>query len=132
MEGGILYPCQAMFLGRSIPLAPFSGNLAQVRARIDQVDGSCPLLVVAGCGVLIRNRITAAERAVLHGYAEVVRRIDRSAPIRYLTNCEVNGVMGADGYNYRMSAEMGGSGSSGGQAERGWEAVRQSRKIAAN
>lgn len=133
MNGGVLYPCQAMFLGRSMPLAQFSRSLAELRARIDQVDGSCPLLVVEGCGVLIRNRITAAERGVLHGFAEVVRRIDGSAPIRYLTNYEVDSVMSADGYNYRMAAEMAGLASSAGQAERGgWDAGKESRKIAAN
>lgn len=105
MEGGILYPCQAMFLGRRMPLVRFSSNMPELAARIDHVDGSCPFVVVERCGVLIRNRITAAQHAVLHGFAEVVRRIETTVPLQYLTDYEVENIMNADGHRYRMSAE---------------------------
>jgi hypothetical protein len=53
---------------------------------------------------LISDKITTAECAMLSGFAEVVRRIELAAPIRYLTDGEVNSVLGEDGYHYRMSA----------------------------
>ena len=70
-----------------------------------EIDGASPVVVVEGSGVLTNENITAAEWAMLNGFAEVVRRIDTSAvPIRYLTDQEVNSVLGADGHHYRMSA----------------------------
>ncbi|HTU43915.1 MAG TPA: class II aldolase/adducin family protein [Bryobacteraceae bacterium] len=108
VKGGVLYPCQVMFLGPRLALLEAANNLSDVGTRIDQLDTSCPFAIVEGFGVLINNKITAAQHAVLNGFAEVVRRIDVSAPIRYLTDYEVNTIMTADGHRYRISAEDSG------------------------
>jgi rhamnose utilization protein RhaD (predicted bifunctional aldolase and dehydrogenase) len=93
IQGGVLYPCQAIFLG------PIPQSFSETG------DRSCPFLIVEGSGVLINERITAADYAVLNGFAEVVRRIDTSAPLRYLTEHEVNSVLTDDSHRYRMSAD---------------------------
>jgi rhamnose utilization protein RhaD (predicted bifunctional aldolase and dehydrogenase) len=105
VHGGVLYPCQAIFLGRTLTLLPAPKNLSDLTKGIDHVDASAPFLVVEGSGVLINDRITAAQNAVLNGFAEVVRRIDVSAPIRYLSDPELNYVLNADAHRYKMSAE---------------------------
>jgi rhamnose utilization protein RhaD (predicted bifunctional aldolase and dehydrogenase) len=97
VDRGVLYPCQAIFLGASLPHASSQG--------LSEIDDTSPVVVVEGSGVLTNERITAAEWAMLNGFAEVVRRIETSAPIRYLTDHEVNSVLGADGHHYRMSAD---------------------------
>jgi rhamnose utilization protein RhaD (predicted bifunctional aldolase and dehydrogenase) len=98
VDRGVLYPCQAIFLGAALP------HFASCKG-LSEIDDAAPVLVVEGSGVLTNERITSAEWAMLNGFAEVVRRIETSAPIRYLTDQEVNSVLGADGYHYRMSAE---------------------------
>jgi rhamnose utilization protein RhaD (predicted bifunctional aldolase and dehydrogenase) len=105
---GVLYPCQAMFLGRRVTLLRASDRLSDLANRIDQLDPSCPFVVVEGSGVLLNRNITAAAHAVLHGLAAVLRRIDATAPIRYLTDYEVNAIMNAYGDGYRRSAEESG------------------------
>jgi rhamnose utilization protein RhaD (predicted bifunctional aldolase and dehydrogenase) len=101
---GVLYPCQGIFLGRTLPVLPCSEPLFTVKSRADEMEASSPFLIVEGSGVLISDKITTAECAMLSGFAEVVRRIELAAPIRYLTDGEVNSVLGEDGYHYRMSA----------------------------
>lgn len=98
VDRGVLYPCQAIFLGAALPHFASSKGLAEI-------DGTSPVVVVEGSGVLTNENITAAEWAMLNGFAEVVRRIDTTAPIRYLTDQEVNSVLGENGYHYRMSAD---------------------------
>ncbi len=73
--------------------------------QLDRMDGTRPFVVVEHCGVLINGNITAAEYAVLDGYAEILRYVDRSAPLRYLTAPEVNNVLGMEGRRYRISAK---------------------------
>jgi len=74
LEGGILYPCQAMFLGAGT--APFSDPA-----------------------------LTVTQRAVLDGLTQVVRRIDESAPLRYLSDDEVDALLGEDLHRYLARAE---------------------------
>lgn len=105
---GVLYPCQAMFLGRRLTLLPASENLSDTATRIHQLYAACPFVILEGSGVLINKTITAAAQAVLHGFAEVVQRIDPPAPVRYLTDDEVNTVTSVYGDRYRISAENSG------------------------
>jgi len=103
-KGGILYPCQAIFVGRTVTSLPAHENASDVTSRIHQLDSSCPFVIVEGSGILINKNITAAEYAVLNGFVEMLRRIEPSAPIRYLTDREVNNILNADAHRYRMSA----------------------------
>jgi hypothetical protein len=104
---GVLYPCQAVFLGARLAMVNPSRSASELKGQMDQLDGSCPLVVVENSGVLIDTNIRAAELATARGLAEVLRRIEPRAPIRYLTKFEVGGLLGAESDHYRKSAENG-------------------------
>jgi ribulose-5-phosphate 4-epimerase/fuculose-1-phosphate aldolase len=76
LEGGILYPCQAIFLGTQPPV-------------LDSESAG----------------ISVAQRAVLDGLIEVARRIEESAPIRYLSPEEVAQLLTEDAHGYRQLSE---------------------------
>src|SRR6185369_10038222 len=67
LEGGFLYPCQAMFSDARTP---------ELFHAVDSPgDTGRPFLMVKGRGVLVRRVMTAAEIAMLSGLAQVVQRI---------------------------------------------------------
>lgn len=107
IKGGVLYPCQAIFLRPTFTFLGVPHSLSCAASQVGPLDTSCPFLIVEGSGILINETITAADYAVLNGFAEVIRRIEMSAPLRYLTDHEVNSVLSDDGHRYRMSAEGG-------------------------
>jgi hypothetical protein len=95
VSSGVLYPCQAIFLSptvRSVPPSVFADSI--------NTPGPAqpPFLIVEGSGVAVSARITDSAYATLAGLARVVRRIDRSAPIRYLNEHEVCGLLEAGLY----------------------------------
>ena len=105
LRGGVLYPCQAIFLGQPAPMMPCSVPVSDVRDGVGGQYVHRPFLIVEGSGVMLSQKITRAELAVLSGLVEVVQRIGASAPVRYLTQSEVAGVLSGDGVRYRASAE---------------------------
>jgi hypothetical protein len=107
LEGGILYPCQTIFLGQNRVTLRVPEDKVSSRKAIDPLDASRPFLIVEECGILINSEITAVELAVLRGLAEVVLRIEPGAPIRYLSDPEVTSLLAADSHLYRVSAENG-------------------------
>lgn len=90
-SGGVLYPCQAIFLC----------GIGSGRGHGDQM-----LLTVSNHGVLASEHMTRAERETLIGLANVVQRIDASAPLRYLTTSEVRDVVNGESEAYRRSADI--------------------------
>ena len=99
LEGGFLYPCQAMFSDARTPElfhATRAHNSAEHAAR--------PFLMVKGRGVLLSRTMTPAETAMLGGLAQVVQRINPSAPLRYLTEAEVAAASSTAAYRYRELA----------------------------
>jgi rhamnose utilization protein RhaD (predicted bifunctional aldolase and dehydrogenase) len=96
LEGGFLYPCQAMFSDARTP------------ELFHAVDALCaterPFLMVKGCGVLLSPVMTPAEIAMLSGLAQVAQRIDSAAPLRYLTEAEVANGASTAAYRYRELA----------------------------
>ena len=106
---GVLYPCQAIFLGQNMPELRAPGYMSDRRSETDPLANQRPFLVVEGCGVLISSEMTAAQLAVLRGLTEVVQRIDPAAPIRYLSPCELEDLMNKDSHLYRAAAENGSS-----------------------
>lgn len=108
IKRGILYPCQAIFLRPTPALFTIHQGLSEVTSQVHTLDASSPFIAIEGRGVLINQKITAAEYAVLSGLAEVVRRIESGAPLEYLKDHEVSGLLSADGHHYRMSAERNG------------------------
>ena len=59
---------------------------------IDECDSlyrTRPFLMIEGRGVIVKKTMTSSQRAMMSGLAQVVLRIDSSAPIHYLSNEEV-------------------------------------------
>jgi rhamnose utilization protein RhaD (predicted bifunctional aldolase and dehydrogenase) len=103
---GILYPCQAIFLGPSTPVMASSLPVSEAIEQHECCNGARPrFFVVEGSGVIVSESMTRAEREMLLGLAEVVRRIDVEASIRYLTRAELTSVQNAEAYQYRGLVE---------------------------
>jgi rhamnose utilization protein RhaD (predicted bifunctional aldolase and dehydrogenase) len=105
LRGGVLYPCQAIFLGQPAPMMPCSVPVSDVRDGVGGQYVHRPFLIVEGSGVMLSQKITHAELAVLSGLVEVVQRIGPSAPVRYLTPSDAADVLSGAGVSYRASAE---------------------------
>jgi rhamnose utilization protein RhaD (predicted bifunctional aldolase and dehydrogenase) len=84
LSGGMLYPCQAIFSNH------------QYR--------HCPFVIVEGKGVLVSGTMTPAELAMLSGLAQVVTRLDAHAPVRYLSQAELETSDTVEGSRYRALA----------------------------
>jgi rhamnose utilization protein RhaD (predicted bifunctional aldolase and dehydrogenase) len=114
--GGVLYPCQAIFLtprartfarpaaGGEVPLEDLAG--------IDE-----PFVMIEDAGVLVREKPNPAESATLAGLAQVLQRIPESAPLQYLREEQVRDLLCADVYHYRELVEDNGTGRSPCQQE---------------
>jgi rhamnose utilization protein RhaD (predicted bifunctional aldolase and dehydrogenase) len=103
-KNGILYPCQAIFLGRSFPRFSCSQPLSILRSDAFNCN---PFLAIEDCGVLLSPTITDAEYAILEGFAEVLARTSGAVPIRYLTSREIEDALGAESLQYRSSSDHG-------------------------
>jgi rhamnose utilization protein RhaD (predicted bifunctional aldolase and dehydrogenase) len=104
LKGGVLYPCQAIFLGLEALTLPPTFAASKFEARL--TGGEPPsFVVVERSGVMLNEKMTSAERATLIGLMEVVRRTAESAQLRYLTREEVEKVVNEVGRGYRDEAE---------------------------
>ncbi len=81
LNGGVLYPCQAMFFGTK----PAVFNKLYADSAWDTM--------------------TDTQRAVWDGLLQVVRRIDESAPLRYLSEVEVTDLLSHDVHRYLGASE---------------------------
>ena len=104
LSGGVLYPCQAIFLPGTVPALasslsdePCCGQPGQKTKRM--------LRMIADHGVLCSRNMTRAQQEMLVGLAGIVQRIEASAPLRYLTASELLDVLGAGGENYRRATD---------------------------
>jgi rhamnose utilization protein RhaD (predicted bifunctional aldolase and dehydrogenase) len=104
LSGGVLYPCQAIFLSPRMRVMPRS-ILSDSLAEHLQAETPNTFLIVEGAGVVVNERMTGPASATLTGLVQVLQRIDDSAPIRYLDEPEVESVMSADTYRYRELVE---------------------------
>ncbi len=102
---GVLYPCQALFLGRHAPLVPRSVAPCEMECWFERSYGIQPFAVIEGSGTLLGSNVSKAELAVLQGLVEVVQRVEADAPIRYLPESDISDVLTATGYRYRDLAE---------------------------
>jgi rhamnose utilization protein RhaD (predicted bifunctional aldolase and dehydrogenase) len=101
LEGGFLYPCQAMFSdARTQELF----HAAPDAVPATEEYAGRPFLIVKGRGVVISRVMTPAEIAMLSGLAQVVQRVDPSAPLRYLTKDELAASSSMAAYRYRELA----------------------------
>jgi rhamnose utilization protein RhaD (predicted bifunctional aldolase and dehydrogenase) len=103
---GFLYPCQAIFsdFRESNPFRPI-GYPAPGGRRCGRYRDR-PFLIVEGRGVLISKSITPPELAMLSGLAQVVRRLNSSSHLRYLTQSEVAGLSNGVAERYRRLCRM--------------------------
>jgi rhamnose utilization protein RhaD (predicted bifunctional aldolase and dehydrogenase) len=90
VAGGVLFPCQAIFSAGAAAILPPREEAA---ARLQAENPERPFFLVEGCGVIVNESMTRADMEMLAGLAEVVRRIDRSAPLRYLSEAELQLVL---------------------------------------
>jgi ribulose-5-phosphate 4-epimerase/fuculose-1-phosphate aldolase len=105
LRGGVLYPCQAIFLSEMLIL-PRRIVASRLNARLTASERPPIFVVVESGGVMLHERITCAERANLIGLMEVIRRTKESARLRYLTAKEVEKMLNEGGRGYRDEAEM--------------------------
>jgi ribulose-5-phosphate 4-epimerase/fuculose-1-phosphate aldolase len=107
LAGGVLYPCQALFLPGMPGWA--SSRLFHEPLCDPQRYSTQRVLFVDNHGILVKRQMTRAEREMLVGLTNVVQRIHPSASIRYLTEPEVSDVLNGSGEQYRRSANTNGS-----------------------
>ena len=93
LRGGVLYPCQAIFLGPAMPLFPPAVVLSRFTDRLYGRDRTPPFVAVERSGVMVNEKMTSAERATLIGLVQVTLRTDESARLRYLKGTEVTDVL---------------------------------------
>jgi rhamnose utilization protein RhaD (predicted bifunctional aldolase and dehydrogenase) len=107
LQGGILYPCQAIFLGQTMPFLPARIAESKFAAWLAAQETVPPFVAVDGIGVMINEKMTAAEQATLRALAEVTLRTAETAPLRYLNAGEVAEVLrqGAHGGKEAVSTE---------------------------
>jgi rhamnose utilization protein RhaD (predicted bifunctional aldolase and dehydrogenase) len=104
VSGGILYPCQAIFLTTAVR------TFDRMLTSSDLVGVDEPFVLVDGAGTLVRQRPNPTQSATLSGLALVLQRIPESAPLRYLTDNQVRELLCADVYHYREVVEDNGAG----------------------
>jgi rhamnose utilization protein RhaD (predicted bifunctional aldolase and dehydrogenase) len=109
LKGGVLYPCQAIFLGQTMPLLPTTVVPSKFIERLNGKDRTPPFVAVERSGVMLNEKMTSAERATLIGLAQVTQRTEGSARLRYLKRTEVENVlsMGAHGCKEVVVIEAG-------------------------
>jgi ribulose-5-phosphate 4-epimerase/fuculose-1-phosphate aldolase len=107
LRGGVLYPCQAIFLGPTMPLLPPAAVISKFTERRGGQDTTPVFVAVERSGVMLNEKMTSAERATLMGLVHVTLRTEESARLRYLKEAEVMGVVsqGAHGYKEVLVTE---------------------------
>ena len=100
LKGGVLYPCQAIFLGQTMPLLPPAFAESEFRESLLCKDSTPPFVAVEKSGVMLNEKLTTAQRATLIGLTEVAQRTEESAPLRYLNKAEVENVLNLDAHGY--------------------------------
>ena len=100
LTGGVLYPCQAIFLTDKTRLLPED-------ATADTLDAAAgePFVLIENVGVLIGEHSNPTEAATFSGLVEVLTRVPEGHGVNYLTAKEVGDLLSADCYRYRELVE---------------------------
>ena len=93
LQGGVIYPCQAMFLGQALPFVAADVAASNFAEWLDAQERVPPFVAVEGMGVMVHAKMTSAERATLRGLAEVTLRTPEAARLRYLNAAEITDVL---------------------------------------
>jgi rhamnose utilization protein RhaD (predicted bifunctional aldolase and dehydrogenase) len=107
LKGGVLYPCQAIFLGQTMPLVPATLAVSKFRECLSGNDG--PFAVVEKRGMMLNEKMTTTQRATLLGLVEVIQRTEEYARLRYLNRIEVEKVLNNGAYGYKDKVIGGGT-----------------------
>jgi rhamnose utilization protein RhaD (predicted bifunctional aldolase and dehydrogenase) len=99
LKGGVLYPCQAIFLGQTMPLSPLAVVVSKFTECLNGKGRTPPFLALERSGVILNEKMTSAERATLIGLVEVTQRTEEFARLRYLSG-EVAEVLSNTGGYY--------------------------------
>jgi rhamnose utilization protein RhaD (predicted bifunctional aldolase and dehydrogenase) len=105
LRGGILYPCQAIFLGTRVESMPDCEFLPDGVKQFEHERDVPAFGVVEGRGVVTNRKLTISQRCVLNGLLQVVQRIDAGAPLHYLSDTEVLSLLNEDAHRYQLCTE---------------------------
>ena len=108
LKGGVLYPCQAIFLGHTMPLLPPATATSDFPECLGGKESVPRFVAVERSGVMLHEKMTRAGRATLIGLAEVTQRTEESAQLRYLSREELGKVLneGANWYKDEDAMEQ--------------------------
>ncbi len=101
LKGGVLYPCQAIFLGQTLPVLPPTIVVLKSTVSLGSKGRTPPFVAVERSGVMLNEMMTSAERATLVGLVQVMQRTEESARLRYLERAEVEDVLSRGAHGYR-------------------------------
>jgi rhamnose utilization protein RhaD (predicted bifunctional aldolase and dehydrogenase) len=100
LKGGVLYPCQAIFLGQTMPILPPAFAAWKFRESLESKLSTPPFVAVERSGVMLNEKMTRAQYATLIGLMQVTQRTEESARLRYLNESEVENVLCMDAHGY--------------------------------
>lgn len=106
LKRGVLYPCQAIFLGHPLPLIPHSLLASYDAASANSENANSPFVAIEGSGVLLNRNLTMAERTTLLALVQVTQRTEESAKLRYLERHEVAGVLNMAAHSYKDTSAI--------------------------
>jgi ribulose-5-phosphate 4-epimerase/fuculose-1-phosphate aldolase len=98
VSGGILYPCQAIFLGRRTPVLAQQELLGRFPLVSQFQITRPPALLVKGQGVLVARDVTRSECEMLVGLSHVARRLSPNTRIAYLPEISVDQLLNSGVY----------------------------------
>jgi rhamnose utilization protein RhaD (predicted bifunctional aldolase and dehydrogenase) len=105
LGGGVIYPCQAIFLATAVRPWPPGEWMEPNRLALAEPSTITPFIVFEGGGVLVDEQITPSAEATLSGLVQVLGRVEETAGVRYLTDAEVDQLLTEDNYRYRELVE---------------------------
>ena len=118
LKGGVLYPCQAIFLGQTMPLVPPALAVSKFTEHLNGKDRTPPFVAIESTGVMLNEKMTSAERATLIGLMQVTQRTEESARLRYLKCAEVAKVLSEGAHGCKGVVVKGEEENSPGEIER--------------
>jgi rhamnose utilization protein RhaD (predicted bifunctional aldolase and dehydrogenase) len=89
LKAGVLYPCQAVYLGRNVRMVPHSIPLCGFAEYANGRGGAKTFVIVEDGGIILNRGITSEEEATLIGLMRVLQRTEEFAPIKFLTPTEL-------------------------------------------
>ncbi|MDA8691946.1 class II aldolase/adducin family protein [Candidatus Pseudothioglobus singularis] len=101
-ENGILYPDQAVFLGKTINCYDNGDNSQSIGSFINS-KAPPPYIIIKGVGVLVSINATKDVDEMLRCHAEVLLRIEEGQKLGYLTDNEVSRLLNWDAEKYRQT-----------------------------